>query len=51
MAEIQTIIVLRGRHFVRHLEICMDLCQTSTTDVSCHYAQFSENDVSILING
>ena len=27
------------------------LRQTSTTDVRCHYAQFSENEVSILING
>ena len=27
------------------------MCQTSTTDVRCHYAQFSErNQVSILIN-
>ena len=29
-----------------------DLCQTSTADVRCHYAQFSEkNEVSVLING
>ena len=29
-----------------------DLCQTSTTDVCCHYAQFSEkNEVYVLING
>ena len=29
-----------------------DLCQTSTTNVRCHYAQFSEkNEVSVLING
>ena len=28
-----------------------NLCQTSTTHVRCHYAQFSEkNEVSILIN-
>ena len=43
MAEFQPIIVLRGRHFVRHLGICKwDLSQTSTTDARCHYAQFSE---------
>ena len=29
-----------------------DLCQSSTTDVRCHYAQFNEeNEVSIFING
>ena len=29
-----------------------DMCQSSTADVLCHYAQFSEkNEVSILING
>ena len=26
MAEIQPIIVLRGRHFVRHLGICNQIC-------------------------
>ena len=52
-AEMQLIIVLRGRHLVCHLGICNPICfQTSTTDVQCHYAQFSEkNKVSILING
>ena len=39
MAERQQIIVLSGRHFVRHLGICI---QTSTTDVRCHYAQLGE---------
>ena len=29
-----------------------DLCQTSTTDVRCHYAQLGEkNEVSLLITG
>ena len=28
--------------FVRHLGICKWICQSSTTDVRCHYAQFSE---------
>ena len=29
-----------------------NLCQTSTTNVRCHYSQFTEkNEVSILING
>ena len=50
MAEIQLIIVLRGRHFVRHLGICNRICQTSTTDVRCHYAQFSEKKRSLYIN-
>ena len=53
MAELQSIIVFHSRHFVRHLGICIsDMCQSSTTNVRCHCAQFSEkNEVSILING
>ena len=32
--------------------LLFDLCQTSTNEVRCHYAQFSEkNEVSILITG
>ena len=52
MAELQSIIVLRGPHFVHHLGICNRiLCQTSATHVRYHYAQFSEkNEVAILIN-
>ena len=49
MAELQPIIVFHSRHFVRHLGICKQMCQSSTTDVRCHYAQFSEkNEISIL---
>ena len=53
MAELQPIIVFQDRYFVRHLGICNRICvRTSTTDVRCHYAQFSgKNEVSIFING
>ena len=33
-------IVFHGRYFVRHLRVCNR--QTSTNDVRCHFAQFSE---------
>ena len=49
MAELQPIIVFHGRHFVRHLGNCNPICQTTTTDVRCHYAQFSEKQ-SLYIN-
>ena len=33
-------------------DLSSDFCQTSRTEVRCHYVQFSEkNEVSILING
>ena len=48
MAELQSIIVFHGRHFVRYLEIWLsDLCQTYTTR---YYAQFSEKKWSLYIN-
>ena len=52
MAELQPIIVFHGRHFCSpSRNLLSDLCLASTTDVRCHYAQFSEkNEVSILIN-
>ena len=47
MAELQSIIVFHGRHFVRHLEICNPICQTLTDEV-CYSTEFTKkNDVSI----
>ena len=41
-------LALHSHHFVRHLGICNAiLCQTSTTDVRCHYAQFSKKIKSL----
>ena len=48
MAEIRSIIGLRGRHFVRHHGICNQICvKTSTTYVRCHNAQFNEDTKSL----
>ena len=41
MAELQSIIVFHGRHFVRHFEICNPIY------VRCYSAQFKKNDLSI----
>ena len=41
MAEIQSIIVFHGRHFVRHLGIC-NLYQTLTDYVQCYSAEFKK---------
>ena len=46
MAKLQTIIVFHGRH----LGICNQMCQTSTTDVRCHYAQLSEQKRNLYTN-
>ena len=44
--------VLQPPFYPPYWNLKSDLCQTSTTDVRCHYTQFCEkNEVSILING
>ena len=53
MAELQSIIVFHGRHFVRHLGICYRIC-VKLLQLMCAvitHNPVKKNDVSILING